>query len=109
MKNGTIISVAGPLVVAKGMEDAAVRDICRVGDLGLIGEIIQIRGDEASLQVYEETSMVGPGEPVVITGEPLSVELGPGMVANMFDGIQRPLDSFLEKTGGNYLERGLRV
>ena len=109
MKNGTIISVAGPLVVAKGMEDAAVRDICRVGDLGLIGEIIQIRGDEASLQVYEETSMVGPGEPVVITGEPLSVELGPGMVANMFDGIQRPLDSFLEKTGGNYLERGVVV
>ena len=109
MKNGTIISVAGPLVIAKGMEDAAVRDICRVGDLGLIGEIIQIRGDEASLQVYEETSMVGPGEPVEITGEPLSVELGPGMVANMFDGIQRPLDGFLEKTGGNYLERGVVV
>lgn len=109
MKNGTIISVAGPLVIANGMEDAAVRDICRVGDLGLIAEIIQIRGDEASLQVYEETSMVGPGEPVVITGEPLSVELGPGMVANMFDGIQRPLEGFLEKTGGNYLDRGVVV
>ena len=109
MKNGTIISVAGPLVIANGMEDAAVRDICRVGDLGLIAEIIQIRGDEASLQVYEETSMVGPGEPVIITGEPLSVELGPGMVANMFDGIQRPLDGFLEKTGGNYLDRGVVV
>ncbi len=109
MKNGTIISVAGPLVIANGMEDAAVRDICRVGDLGLIAEIIQIRGDEASLQVYEETSMVGPGEPVIITAEPLSVELGPGMVANMFDGIQRRLDGLLEKTGGNYLDRGVVV
>lgn len=109
MKNGTILSVAGPLVIAKGMEDAAVRDLCRVGDLGLLGEIIQMRGDEASLQVYEETSMVGPGEPVVITGEPLSVELGPGMVAQMFDGIQRPLNSFLEKTGGNYLDRGVTI
>lgn len=109
MKNGTILSVAGPLVIAKGMEDAAVRDLCRVGHLGLLGEIIQMRGDEASLQVYEETSMVGPGEPVVITGQPLSVELGPGMVAQMFDGIQRPLNSFLEKTGGNYLDRGVMV
>lgn len=109
MKNGTIISVAGPLVVASGMEDAAVRDICRVGHLGLIGEIIQIRGDQASLQVYEETSMVGPGEPVVITGEPLSVELGPGMVANMFDGIQRPLEDFRIRTGNDYLDRGVEV
>ncbi|UUX33646.1 V-type ATP synthase subunit A [Fundicoccus culcitae] len=109
MKNGTIVSVAGPLVVASGMEDAAVRDICRVGDLGLIGEIIQIRGDRASLQVYEETSMVGPGEPVVITGEPLSVELGPGMVSNMFDGIQRPLEAFRLKTGNDYLDRGVAI
>lgn len=109
MKNGIILSVAGPLVIAKGMEDAAVRDLCRVGHLGLLGEIIQMRGDEASLQVYEETSMVGPGEPVVLTGQPLSVELGPGMVAQMFDGIQRPLDSFLKQTEGNYLDRGVTI
>ena len=109
MSKGTIVSVSGPLVTAKGMEEANIQDICRVGELGLIGEVIDMRGDVASIQVYEETSMVGPGEDVVTTGEPLAVELGPGMISQMFDGIQRPLDSFLEKTDSNFLERGVEV
>lgn len=109
MSKGTIVSVSGPLVTAKGMEEANIQDICRVGELGLIGEVIDMRGDVASIQVYEETSMVGPGEAVVTTGEPLAVELGPGMISQMFDGIQRPLDSFLEKTDSNFLERGVEV
>lgn len=109
MSKGTIVSVSGPLVTAKGMEEANIQDICRVGELGLIGEVIDMRGDVASIQVYEETSMVGPGEDVITTGEPLSVELGPGMISQMFDGIQRPLDSFLEKTDSNFLERGVEV
>ena len=83
MSNGTIISVSGPLVTASGMEAANIQDICRVGELGLIGEIIEMRGDIASIQVYEETSMIGPGEKVETTGEPLSVELAPGMIAQM--------------------------
>ncbi len=95
MKNGTIVSVSGPLVTASGMEDGNIQDICRVGEFGLIGEIIEMRNDVASIQVNEETSMIGPGEPVVLTGEPLSVELGPGIMAQMFDGIQRPLQSLL--------------
>ena len=90
MTQGKIIKVSGPLVVASGMQEANIQDICRVGDLGLIGEIIEMRRDEASIQVYEETSGVGPGEPVVTTGAPLSVELGPGLISQMFDGIQRP-------------------
>ena len=109
MSKGTIVSVSGPLVTAKGMEEANIQDICRVGELGLIGEVIDMRGDVASIQVYEETSMVGPGEDVITTGEPLAVELGPGMISQMFDGIQRPLDSFLEKTDSNFLERGVEV
>ncbi len=109
MSKGTIVSVSGPLVTAKGMEEANIQDICRVGELGLIGEVIDMRGDVASIQVYEETSMVGPGEDVITTGEPLSVELAPGMISQMFDGIQRPLDSFLEKTNSNFLERGVEV
>lgn len=91
------------------METANIQDICRVGDLGLIGEIIEMRGDIASIQVYEETSMVGPGETVETTGESLSVELAPGMISQMFDGIQRPLDEFMEKTQSNYLERGMTI
>src|SRR5690625_1314944 len=91
------------------MEDANIQDICRIGELGLIGEIIEMRNDVASIQVYEETSMVGPGEPVVITGEPLSVELGPGIMAQMFDGIQRPLESFVEQTGSHSIARGVEV
>lgn len=109
MKNGTIVSVSGPLVTASGMEDASIQDICRVGELGLLGEVIEMRGDIASIQVYEETSMIGPGEVVEVTGEPLSVELGPGIMAKMFDGIQRPLDTFVEKTNSHFIGRGVEV
>lgn len=109
MKNGTIISVSGPLVTASGMEDASTQEICRVGEFGLLGEVIEMRGDVASIQVYEETSMIGPGEKVEITGEPLSVELGPGIMAQMFDGIQRPLQSFVDEVDSHYLGRGVEV
>lgn len=109
MNKGRIVSVSGPLVRAEGMENANIQDICRVGNLGLIGEIIEMRGDVASIQVYEETSMVGPGEPVETTGEPLSVELAPGMISQMFDGIQRPLDEFKAITNSNFLERGKAI
>jgi len=109
LKNGTIVSVSGPLVTASGMEDGNIQDICRVGEFGLIGEIIEMRNDVASIQVYEETSMIGPGEPVVLTGEPLSVELGPGIMAQMFDGIQRPLQSFVDQSESHYLGRGVEV
>ena len=93
MKVGRIVKVSGPLVVAEGMDQANVYDVVQVSDNKLIGEIIEMRGDRASIQVYEETTGIGPGEPVYTTGEPLSVELGPGLVTNMFDGIQRPLES----------------
>ena len=88
MKTGKIIKVSGPLVVAEGMDEANVYDVVKVGEKGLIGEIIEMRGDKASIQVYEETSGIGPGDPVITTGEPLSVELGPGLIESMFDGIQ---------------------
>ena len=109
MKQGTIIKVSGPLIMASGMADANIQDICKVGDKGLIGEIIEMRQDVASIQVYEETSGVGPGEPVVTTGEALSVELGPGILSQMFDGIQRPLDAYQQLTNSDYLERGVTV
>lgn len=109
MTPGTIIKVSGPLVQAAGMADASIQDICRVGDLGLIGEIIQMHDDVASIQVYEETSGIGPGEAVYTTREPLSVALGPGLVSQMFDGIQRPLKAFQDKTQSDYLERGVVV
>ena len=80
MKTGKIIKVSGPLVVAEGMDEANVYDVVKVGEKGLIGEIIEMRGDKASIQVYEETSGIGPGDPVITTGEPLSVELGPGLI-----------------------------
>lgn len=95
--------------MAEGMEDANIQDLCHVGDMGLVGEIIEMRDDVASIQVYEETSGVGPGEPVVTTGEALSVELAPGIVSQMFDGIQRPLDTFREQTQSNYLVRGVNI
>lgn len=107
MKQGKIIKVSGPLVVASGMEDANIQDICRVGDLGLIGEIIEMRRDQASIQVYEETSGIAPGEPVITTGSPLSVELGPGLISQMFDGIQRPLEAFKGVTQSDFLIRGV--
>ncbi|MGT2923780.1 V-type ATP synthase subunit A [Streptococcus caviae] len=109
MSQGKIIKVSGPLVVASGMQEANIQDICRVGHLGLIGEIIEMRHDQASIQVYEETSGIGPGEPVVTTGSPLSVELGPGLISQMFDGIQRPLDRFKTATDSDFLIRGVTI
>lgn len=109
MSQGKIIKVSGPLVVASGMEEANIQDICRVGHLGLIGEIIEMRRDQASIQVYEETSGIGPGEPVITTGSPLSVELGPGLISEMFDGIQRPLDRFKTVTQSDFLIRGVDI
>ena len=101
MSQGKIVKVSGPLVVASGMEDADMFDVVRVGDLGLIGEIIEMRGDMASIQVYEETAGIGPGAPVVSTGAQLSVELGPGLIETMYDGIQRPLEAMYEAAGSH--------
>ena len=109
MSQGKIIKVSGPLVLASGMQEANIQDICRVGDLGLIGEIIEMRRDQASIQVYEETSGLGPGEPVITTGSPLSVELGPGLISQMFDGIQRPLERFQNITKSDFLVRGVQL
>ena len=109
LKTGRIIKVSGPLVVAEGMDEANIYDVCKVGEKGLIGEIIEMRGDKASIQVYEETSGIGPGDPVVTTGEPLSVELGPGLIESMFDGIQRPLDAFMEAAQSAFLTKGISV
>ena len=109
MEIGTIVKVSGPLVMAKNMGHASIQDICYVGDLGVIGEIIEMRGDVASIQVYEETSGIGPGEPVKSTGEALSVELAPGLLAQMFDGIQRPLDVFAQQTQSHFLTRGVQL
>ena len=108
MSKGTIKKVAGPLVIAGGMRDANMFDVVRVSDQRLIGEIIEIHGDEASIQVYEETSGLGPGEPVESTGAPLSVELGPGLIGSIFDGIQRPLEEIM-KVSGNNLQRGVEI
>lgn len=109
MKTGKIVKVSGPLVVAEGMDEASIYDVCKVGQRGLIGEIIEMRGDKASIQVYEETQGIGPGDPVVTTGESLSVELGPGLIEAMFDGIQRPLDAFMEAAQSNFLTKGVSV
>ena len=109
MKTGKIIKVSGPLVVAEGMDEANVYDVVKVGEKGLIGEIIEMRGDKASIQVYEETSGIGPGDPVITTGEPLSVELGPGLIESMFDGIQRPLDAFMKAANSAFLSKGVEV
>lgn len=108
MKSGKIIKVSGPLVVASGMEDANVYDVVEVSKDKLIGEVIEMRGDQASIQVYEETTGIGPGDEVYTTGAPLSVELGPGMIEQMFDGIQRPLVG-LRDEAGDFLERGVTV
>ena len=105
---GTIKKVAGPLVIASGMRDANMSDVVRVSKQRLIGEIIEMHGDEASIQVYEETSGLGPGEPVESTGAPMSVELGPGLISSIYDGIQRPLDDIM-KISGNNLQRGVEV
>ncbi len=105
---GTIVKVSGPLVVAAGMQDANMFDVVRVGEQHLIGEIIEMRSDRASIQVYEETAGLGPGAPVETTGEPLSVELGPGLIEQMFDGIQRPLKQMRDLMGDN-IRRGVQV
>ena len=108
MKVGKIIKVSGPLVVAEGMDEANVYDVVQVSDNRLIGEIIEMRNDRASIQVYEETTGIGPGDPVYTTGEPLSVELGPGLLEAMFDGIQRPLEEFRAKSG-DFLTKGTKI
>ena len=103
---GKIVKVSGPLVVASGMRNANMYDVVHVGKDQLVGEIIEMRGDRASIQVYEETAGIGYGDEVVSTGEPLSVELGPGLITNMYDGIQRPLQVMYEKYGTN-ITRGI--
>lgn len=108
VSRGTILKVAGPLVVAEGMRDVRMYDVVRVADERLIGEVIEVHGDQASIQVYEETAGLGPGEPVESTGFPLSVELAPGLMSNVFDGIQRPLEVIREMTGDN-IQRGVEV
>ena len=108
MQQGTIVKVAGPLIVASGMGDSRMYDVVRVSEKRLVGEIIELRGDRASIQVYEETSGLGPGDPVVSTGSPLSVELGPGLIESIFDGIQRPLTAIYKKAGDR-ITRGVEV
>ncbi len=108
MNQGTITKVAGPLVIAEGMRDANMYDVVRVSEKNLIGEIIEMHEDRASIQVYEETAGLGPGEKVVTTGSPLSVELGPGLIGSIYDGIQRPLEEIMKLTGSN-LQRGVEV
>ncbi len=108
MKQGRIIKVSGPLVVAEGMEGARMFDVVRVSEQRLIGEIIELKGDRASIQVYENTAGLGVGEPVISTGEPLSLELGPGLIGSFYDGIQRPLDE-IQKIAGDVIPRGIEV
>ena len=105
---GSIVKVSGPLIVAEGMADVKVYDVVRVSQKRLIGEIIELRDDRASIQVYEETSGLGPGEPVETTGNPLSVELAPGLIESIFDGIQRPLE-VVRETVGDRITRGVEV
>ena len=107
-KLGIISKVAGPLIVAKNMSDVQMYDVVRVSEKKLIGEVIELRGDRASIQVYEETAGLGPGEPVYPTNEPLSVELAPGLIEGIFDGIQRPLD-FIYQGSGDRIPLGIDV
>ena len=106
MDQGKIIKVAGPLVVASNMQNARIYDVVKVSDKKLMGEVIEMRGDEASIQVYEETGGLGVGEPVYLTGEPLSVELGPGLIESIYDGVQRPLD-MIKEVAGDLITRGI--
>jgi len=108
LSQGRIVKVSGPLVIAEGMRDSNMFDVVRVSEHQLIGEILEIHGERASIQVYEETSGLGPGGPVVSTGVPLSVELGPGLLENIFDGIQRPLETMRAQTGNN-ITRGINI
>jgi len=106
---GTILKISGPLVVAKGMGGASMYDVVRVGEIGLVGEVIELKGDTASIQVYEETSGLLPGEPVIGTGAPLSVELGPGLIEQFFDGVQRPLNLIEKAAESPFISRGIDV
>lgn len=108
MRIGRVVKVSGPLVVAEGMDEASIYDLVKVGERRLIGEIIEMRGDKASIQVYEDTTGLGPGAPVETTGEPLSVELGPGLIESIYDGIQRPLEA-IAKIAGSHLTKGIEV
>jgi V/A-type H+-transporting ATPase subunit A len=108
MSEGKIIRVSGPLVVAENMQGARMFDVVKVGKEKLLGEIIELEGDKASIQVYEETEGIGVGQPVFVTGEPLSVSLGPGLIESIYDGIQRPLDKIKEKSG-NFIPRGISI
>lgn len=105
---GTIVKVSGPLIVASGMADVNMYDVVRVSEKHLIGEVIELRGDKASIQVYEETGGIGPGEPVESTGAPLSIELAPGLIESIYDGIQRPLNK-IQELAGDRITRGIRV
>ena len=102
---GLIVRVSGPVVIAEGIENQRMYDVVKVGKMGLVGEIIKISGNQATVQVYEDTTGIRPGEPVESTGKPLSVELGPGLLKSIYDGIQRPLDVIREKTG-DFIMRG---
>ena len=106
---GTIERIAGPLVIAKGMTGASMYDVVHIGEIGLVGEIVELEGDKASVQVYEETSGLMPGEPVVCLGEPLSVELGPGVIEQFYDGIQRPLELIEQAAESHFISRGINV
>lgn len=108
MIEGKIVKISGPLVIAEGMREANMFDVVHVGEGKLVGEIIEIHGDRASVQVYEETAGLGRGDAVVSTGAPLSVELGPGIVTNIYDGIQRPLEKMYEVCGSN-IQRGVSL
>jgi len=108
LRIGRVVKVSGPLVVAEGMDEASIYDLVKVGERRLIGEIIEMRGDKASIQVYEDTTGLGPGAPVETTGEPLSVELGPGLIESIYDGIQRPLEA-IAKIAGSHLTKGIEV
>ncbi|MCJ7813469.1 V-type ATP synthase subunit A, partial [bacterium] len=107
-KEGKIVKVSGPLIVAEGIENAKMYDVVRVSEKRLIGEIIELRGDRAWIQVYEETGGLGTGEPVMTTGEPLSVELGPGLIESVYDGVQRPLD-IIRQQSGDFIMRGVDI
>ena len=106
---GTIERIAGPLVIAKGMTGASMFDVVHIGEIGLVGEIVELEGDKASIQAYEETSGLMPGEPVVCLGEPLSVELGPGIIEQFYDGIQRPLELIEQAAHSHFISRGINV
>lgn len=106
MEAGIVVKVSGPLVVARDLPDPKMYDLVKVGRDRLMGEIIELRGNRASIQVYEETAGLGPGDEVISTGEPLSVELGPGLLTSIYDGVQRPLDVIRAKYG-NYVTRGV--